>query len=40
MQVIITVENKEQAEHVMETLSVAEEDGVLDFPFNCQTDEE
>jgi hypothetical protein len=30
----ITVENKEQADHILEALSVAEEEGVLDFPFN------
>jgi hypothetical protein len=39
MDVIIKVENKEQAEHVIEALSVAEEDGVLDFPFNCAIEE-
>jgi hypothetical protein len=33
-QVTITVADDEQAQHITEALSVAEEDGTLDFPFN------
>jgi hypothetical protein len=33
--VVIEVANKEQAAHVVEALSVAEEELVLGFPFNC-----